>query len=66
MAKILEEILSNKEELLIKFLEILEGKEATANVNLDGIEFNVGKSVVKINGNVEFTFVPFKEKKKKK
>ena len=64
MGNILEEIVNNKEELLIKFLQILEGKEAKANVNLDGIEFQVGESVVKINGNVEFTFVPFGEKRK--
>ena len=64
MGKIFEEILNNKEELLIKFLEILEGKEAKANVSLDGIEFQVGESKIKINGNVEFTFVPFGDKKK--
>jgi len=62
---VLEEVLKNKEELLVKFLEILEGKEAKASVNLDGIEFRVGKSRVKVSGNVEFTFVPFEKKKGK-
>jgi len=54
----LEEILKNKEELLIKLLEIMEGKESRASVNLDGVEFHVGKSLVKMKGKVDLTFVP--------
>jgi len=60
---IVEEILKNKEEILIRFLQVMEGKEASAKVNLDGIEFKVGKSAIKLNGNVEFTFVPVRGKK---
>lgn len=62
---ILEEILKNKEEIIIKFLQVLEGKEVKTKVNLDGIKFNVGKSTVKLEGEVEFTFVPPKTRKKK-
>ncbi len=57
---LIEEILKNKEELLVKFLEILEGKESRAKVNLDGIEFHIGESAVKLKGTVEFTFIPIK------
>ena len=60
----IEELIKNKEELMIKFLGILEGKETKANVNLDGVRFMLGGSEVKLEGNVEFTVVPFKEKKK--
>ena len=60
---IVEEILKNKEELLIKFLEIMEGKESKAKVNLDGVEFTVGKSTVKLQGHVEFTFIPIEKRK---
>ncbi len=59
-----EEIIKNKEELLVKFLSIIEGKETSANVCLDGIKFDVGGTQVKVNGNVEFTLIPFKGKKK--
>ena len=59
-----EEILKNKEELLIKFLEVMEGKEARAKVNLDGVKFKVGKTDILLNGSVEFTVIPPKTKKK--
>lgn len=58
----IEEILKNKEELLVKFLSIMEGKETSASVNLDGIKFDVGGTAIKVNGNVEFTVVPSKKK----
>jgi hypothetical protein len=60
---VFEEIVKNKEELFLKVLQILEGKETKTKVNLDGVEFNIGKSKVKVNGNVEFTIVPFVKRK---
>ena len=60
----IEEVLKNKEELLIKLLEILEGKESRAKINLDGVEFHVGKSAVRMQGTVEITFIPLEKKKK--
>jgi hypothetical protein len=62
MSNIWEEILKNKEELLLKVIEILEGKEAKAAINLDGVEFKVGKSKVELAGRVEFTFKPSTKK----
>lgn len=59
---LIEEILKNKEEILVSFLKVLEGKEAKAKVNLDGIEFHVGKSAIKLKGTIEFTFIPLEEK----
>lgn len=61
---IIEEILKNKEEILIKFLEILEGKETSAKINLNGVKINVGKSAIRLNGEIELTFVPPEKKKK--
>ncbi len=61
---VLEDIVKNKEELLIKILQILEGKETKTKVNLDGVEFNIGNSKVSVNGDIEFTIVPFVKKKK--
>lgn len=60
---IIEEVLKNKEEILVRLLEVLEGKETRARVNLDGIELTVGKSAIKLNGEIEFTFVPLDKKK---
>ena len=59
----LEEIFKNKEELLIKLLEIMEGRESRAKINLDGGEFHVGKSLVRMKGNVELTFIPTEKKR---
>ncbi len=59
---IIEEILKNKEEILVRLLEVLEGKETKARVNLDGIELSMGKSIIKLNGEIEFTFVPLQKK----
>lgn len=63
MTDILQEIVKNKEEFILKILQILEGKETKANVNLDGVEFKFGNSKVKVNGKIEFAIVPFDKKK---
>ena len=64
MAGIIEEILKSKEELIVALLKVLEGKETRARVKLDGVKFNIGSSSVKMEGTVEFTFVPIEERKK--
>lgn len=61
---IVEEIVKNKEELILNFLNVVSGKEASARVNLDGVAFNVGKSKVKLEGAVTFTLVPEVKHKK--
>jgi hypothetical protein len=60
---VLEDMVKNKEEFLEKLLEILEGKETRTKINLDGVEFKIGKSKIKVHGNVEFIIVPFEDKK---
>jgi hypothetical protein len=62
MMGIIEDIVRNKEELIVKFLDVLGGKEATAKVNLDGVGFNVGKNRVVLEGEVSFTLIPGKKK----
>ena len=64
MAGIIEEILKSKEELIVALLKVLEGKETRARVKLDGVKFNIGSSSVKMEGAVEFTFIPIEERKK--
>ena len=59
---VIEEVLKNKEESLVALLKVLEGKETKARVDLDGIKFKIGSSAVKMEGSVEFTFVPLEGK----
>ena len=59
---VVEEILKNKEEILVKLLCVLEGKETAAKVKLDGLELQLGDAKVKLDGFVQFTFVPPKKK----
>lgn len=59
---ILEEILSNKEEILVALVKALEGKEAGVKVSLDEVKFKIGNSEVKLEGGLEFSFVPIKKK----
>ena len=61
---VFEEIVKNKEELFLKILQILEGKETKTKINLDGVEFNIGNSKIRVNGDIEFTIVPFVKEKK--
>ncbi len=60
---VFEEIVKNKEEFIAKIFQILEGKETKTKINLDGVEFNIGNSKVKVDGSIEFVIVPFAKKK---
>jgi hypothetical protein len=66
MTSPLEQVLKNNEDLIIRFLEILQGKETKARVNLDGMKFRIGKTDVLVNGTVELSVVPSKANDKKK
>ncbi|HLD57352.1 MAG TPA: hypothetical protein VJA47_03545 [archaeon] len=61
----MEELLKNKEQLLLKALEFMEGKETSTKLNLSGIQFSLGNTQVKLSGEVEITLVRQKEGKKK-
>ncbi len=58
---LLEEILASKEELIIKLLSVLEGKETKAKINLDGIKFKLKDATVAVDGEIELTFIPPKK-----
>lgn len=60
---VFEELIENKEDLIVKIMKILEGREATTKLNLDNIKFNVGESSVKVNGSLEISVAPFSKKK---
>ncbi len=63
---VIEEILANKEELLVALLKVLEGKETRATLDLNGVTFKVGQSTVEMSGSIQLTFVPLERKKAKK
>ncbi|MFH1445368.1 MAG: hypothetical protein ABIF08_02720 [Nanoarchaeota archaeon] len=66
MAGIVDEILEHKEEIIVKIINVLEGKQASADLNLDGIKFILGKNMqVKLSGTINLTIAPTKTKKKK-
>jgi len=44
----------------------LEGKEATTKLKLDGIQFNIGSALVKLNGEIDVTVVKTEGNNKKK
>ena len=60
---VFDEVVKNKEELLLKFFNILQGREAKTKLMLDGIELDFGKGKVKVDGSVELTFTPLSKKK---
>ena len=63
---VIEEILANKEELLVALLKVLEGKETRATLDLNGVTFKVGQSRVVMEGSIQLTFVPLESKGAKK
>ena len=63
---LVDELLKNKEEILIKVLQFMEGKEATTKLKLDGMQFNVGTTLIKLNGEVDVTVVKQTASGKKK
>ena len=63
---VIEEILANKEELLVALLKVLEGKETRATLDLNGVTFKVGQSRVVMEGSIQLTFVPLDRAAKKK
>ncbi|MBI4163442.1 MAG: hypothetical protein HY512_01150 [Candidatus Aenigmarchaeota archaeon] len=63
---ILQELLKNKEQMLLKVLDYMEGRETSTKLNLSGMQFNLGNTLVKLNGEVEITVVRQKQEPKKK
>jgi hypothetical protein len=52
---VIEELMEKKGEMAIKLLDLLEGKEVKTSMNLEGITLNVGKTKVKLDGEIVFT-----------
>jgi hypothetical protein len=63
---VLEELLKSKEDLLVTFMKIIEGKEAKAKIDLQGVKFMIKGMEIRMDGAVEFTVIPLKTRDNKK
>lgn len=52
---IIEELMEKKGDLIMKLLDIIEGKEIKTKMNLDGVELRIGKTDIKLDGEIVFT-----------
>jgi hypothetical protein len=59
---VIEEIIKNKEELFLKLIKVMQGKQTEVKLNLDGVRFSVGDITLKLKGNVEVSVIPAKGK----
>jgi len=59
---ILDQLLGNKEEIIIKVLQILEGKEAKTKFNLEGLKLKLGTFDIKLGGHIEVSVIPKKKR----
>lgn len=62
---LVDELVKNKEELLLKALQFMEGKEASTKINLDDIKFTIGNLSIKFKGEIEVSVMKLPEAKKK-
>jgi len=61
---VFEEMIQNKDELIAKILQLLQGREAKTKINLDGVEFKIGDVALKVDGKIDITIAPFAKKEK--
>jgi hypothetical protein len=54
---------SEAEEFVMKILKFLEGKQTKTEINLDGIELDVGDSKIKVDGRIDLKLTPIRKKK---
>ncbi len=52
---VIEELMEKKGDLIMKLLDIIEGKEIKTKMNLDGVELRIGKTDIKLDGEIVFT-----------
>jgi hypothetical protein len=65
MSGSVEKFLQENSSVIMKVLQVLEGKSATARVKLDGIQFELGDAAIELSGEVDLKFVPEKKPVKK-
>ena len=59
----MEQLLTENRTVIEAFLKLLEGKESKAKIDLTGVKFNIGKSVVKAEGTLSLTLIPLSKAK---
>jgi len=51
----IEEILAKNSGLIVKFLDLVEGQEVKTKVDLNSVQFAVGKTIIKMSGTIDLT-----------
>ncbi len=62
VSNVLEELLRNRQDLLLKVVDILQGREAKARIDLNGVSFHLGETIVKMEGNIQFSVTPLSKR----
>jgi len=62
MVSLIKELLEENGSLLEKIMVLLEGREARADINLNGMELKAGKTRVKLAGVIKVTVSQSKKK----
>lgn len=57
----IEDLFGKNSELIAKILDIIEGREVTTKINLDGVSFKIGKTNIKLSGEIEFSLARTKK-----
>jgi len=52
---IFEELLEKKGDIIVKLLDIIEGREVKTKMELSGVELKFGKTDIKLDGEIIFT-----------
>lgn len=58
----LDEILSGKGGTLAKLFDLMEGREVRTVLDLNDVQFRVGKNTIRLKGEIELTVVRPKKK----
>jgi len=59
-SKAIETFIQENSDIIAKVLRVMEGKSATARIKLDGIQLELGDSMVELAGEIDLKFVPEK------
>ncbi|MBI2675889.1 MAG: hypothetical protein HYX24_05495 [Candidatus Aenigmarchaeota archaeon] len=54
--------ISQYPDFLESVAKLLERRQGKASLSLDGMQFRIGKSKVRVDGNLEVTFLPLEKK----
>lgn len=60
--KVVKTLVKTEEDLIMRVLDVIAGRETSAHVNLKGVRFMAGKTEVKLDGDITVAVTPVKKK----